>query len=253
MCAPDSRYPCPLNDPRVMRIRAKVVPKYENARETVVNYARPFVQPAAETVAEKTAPVRDQIQDKWRQFTKTEQYHVLYKLQTSYITPWLQRVNQEWNDAALFVVEKVMPSIQEYLVKGKEMVQRGWPVFRMRIASLAKEGRRLGAWIVLEVEKGIKQVSTRLRVTGLPSVQKIVEFVSPYYELTAHIRSHVAAFAEQWMQGFDFIWRVLEDRVEIREWEQLKARGSDILEYFRWNTDDEWAEGFEDMEHEKRD
>ncbi|KAI8920892.1 hypothetical protein DFJ77DRAFT_447744 [Powellomyces hirtus] len=221
LCAPDSRLPCPLSHPQYRHFKTnvwdkKIVPVYEQAYQTVEHSAKPYVVPALASAQEAFAPVKKQVNEKWERFSKTEQYASLHDFLALYIRPWINRVEQEFHDAIFLSVRTIVPAVQKASIYVQSAIRTYVPELRMHVATGAKDLRKYANNGYVFAKKHVVETLERFHVS-----EHVQRLVKPYEKSLGPFRAAAAGWFNRWVDGVDFLWRIVENRVDIKEWNGL--------------------------------
>ncbi|TPX68042.1 hypothetical protein SpCBS45565_g03318 [Spizellomyces sp. 'palustris'] len=246
LCEPGSNRVCPLDDPRVAKFReqvwdSQVLPAYALTKDKVLKHSQPVLVPLYEQVNVVLHPAKDRAQRQWTQFKNTEQYRAVLDFGRFYVVPWLERVRQEWRDAMVVLVDVVGPSLRHAFHDAKVALKNNLPVARARMAVYARDARALTLRLSQTAQKEFLHLWDRLNLAENKVLLKVRDVAVPYWNSTRGARNTLRELLSKWVDGVDFLWRVVEDRVEKREWTKVRNWGRRVWKTVQGlNEDEDW-------------
>ncbi|KAJ3184974.1 hypothetical protein HDU87_002540 [Geranomyces variabilis] len=238
LCAPGSNLPCPTSHPKYRELKhhvwdKKLVPAYMQGLRTVDHAAKPYVAPAVTAARKAVQPARDHFDAKWARFRKTKEYSALHQAchelaQVSrafvahYVQPWARRVSTEVHDFVALVVRTGVPAAQDGYATAKTHFRVWAPQVRGFVARWAIEGRKIVKLVVEYVVDQVTQSLTRLRVLELAE-----RYGGEHYETSV---ANLKKLVNECLDSVDFVWRIVEDRVDKKEWKGIKRQAKQSWE-----------------------
>ncbi|KAI9106033.1 hypothetical protein DFS34DRAFT_656829 [Phlyctochytrium arcticum] len=224
LCEPGSNRSCPLEFGPIKHLERKVArhlgPIYETTRAKLVEHGHPIAAPILSQAQKTLQPVHEH----WNQFKKSEQYHSMSEFGNFYVVPWVERVKSEWHDGIVFGVDHVVPWIKVQTDNGIEKVEEYTPVVRQGVAFGAQNIRKYISLGIHLVTEQIHSLWVKSKISHHPFYSQIQETAKPAWTATAYARDLISQAITWWLDGADFLWRLLEDRVEATEWRVLKLK-----------------------------
>ncbi|KAJ3157430.1 hypothetical protein HDU86_003322 [Geranomyces michiganensis] len=228
LCAPGSNLPCPTSHPKYREFKhqvwdKKLVPAYIKGLRAVDDVTKPYVAPAAAAARKAVQPARDRFDSKWARFRKTKEYtavheacHEFAQVWRAYANPWTRRVSTEVHEFVALAVRTTVPAMQTAYASVKTHAVTQAPHVRAFIARWAIQARRIVTMVVDKVVYEVTQSLTRLRVLELAE-----RYGGAHYETSV---AELKTIVNECVSGIDFVWRIVEDRVDKKEWKGIKRQ-----------------------------
>ncbi|KAJ3014879.1 hypothetical protein HKX48_004908 [Thoreauomyces humboldtii] len=224
MCDPESKLPCPTKHPKFKKFRTKVWAKNLKKVEPYYRSAQASVLPAYRKAEAKVLPVLVQTRaafepithplgHQWDRFTETKQYRTLDDIATNYVVHWVTRVRTEFHDFIALAVNAVVPAGQKAVGVVTATGKTYGPIVRGHVANTAITIRGYAKAVVDRVIFEWFQSAERLGLLDL--IMQVLDH--PYAQWMKPAYEALKESTVQYLDGVDFLWRILENRVDKRE------------------------------------